>query len=235
MCGAVALRGGAAMGLRGWVASPIRPPMHPRTRKADASWIRGSEDGAAPWITLGRGGPGGDSPRYCADTGPKSPGLHIWPQGGQGHPAGAALRNVSIRAPSAGWRPQHHAHDEQDEEESHDERERPHVSWMCRLHDAPPPSLSNRIPGRFVASIDARDGLLVPPRRLAPRWRRATSRWRRATSRWRGPTSRWRVSLGADRPPPVAWNRSAGRDGPENGEGLGTSITGSGNPHRRAR
>ena len=79
----------AARALRGRIASPIRPPMHPGTRKADASWICGSEDGAAPWITLGRGSPGGDSRRYGADTGPKSPGLHIWPRGGHGRPAGA--------------------------------------------------------------------------------------------------------------------------------------------------
>lgn len=101
-------------------------------------------------------------------------------------------RVASIRASSAGWRPQHHTHDEQDEEESHDERERPHVPWMCRLHDAPPPSLSNRIPGRFATSIDARDG----PRVARAAWRRGhrngVSRrgcsrgpgWRRARPGW---------------------------------------------------
>ena len=152
---------------------------------------RGSEDGPPPGITLGRGGPGGDSRRYGADTGPKSPGPHIWPRGGHGGPARAG-RVASIRASSAGWRPQHHTHDEQDEEESHDERERPHVPWMCRLHDAPPPSLSNRIPGRFATSIDARDG----PRVARAAWRRGhrngVSRrgcsrgpgWRRARPGW---------------------------------------------------
>ncbi len=92
-------------------------------------------------------------------------------------------RVASIRASSAGWRPQHHTHDEQDEEESHDERERPHVPWMCRLHDAPPPSLSNRIPGRFATSIDARDGPRVALPRVAPRWRVALRVAPRASER----------------------------------------------------
>ena len=78
-------------GRHGGLYRSTRQPMHPWTRKADVSWIRGSEDGPAPGITLGRSGPGGDSRRYGADTGPKSPGLHIWPRGGPARTLGPGL------------------------------------------------------------------------------------------------------------------------------------------------
>ena len=43
-------------------------------------------------------------------------------------------RSSSSSRGSAGGRAQHQGHDEQDEEDAHDEQERPDVAWLCGLH-----------------------------------------------------------------------------------------------------
>ncbi len=71
---------------------------------------------------------------------------------------------------SARWRAQHHAHDEEDEEQAHDERERRDVTRLGRLHGASPPGrLRTGIPDRFGLSIDGSPAACVawPHRHLA--------------------------------------------------------------------
>ena len=157
------------------------------------------------------------------------------------------FRIESIHASSAGWRPEHHADDEENQKDAHDKRERSHVPWMCRLHDAPPPSLSNRIPGQFAISIDAWDGPRVAPRRATPgdtggpgpapgvpgrptggteRHRAVTGRpraaptWHGTTSCCRETTSCWRGTTS-----PGHRNGSAGGDLPRT-RGMATSRPG---------
>jgi len=69
---------------------------------------------------------------------------------------GGCVRDPTIPRLSAGRRPEHDADDEEDQEHAHDERERPDVTRLCRLHDASPPGFtSDQIPGWSIDSIDA--------------------------------------------------------------------------------